>query len=87
MSITVTDSVLSVTTSFLITVVNLPPRFTSTMPDRLIPLNSIGTYDLTTYFVDDDGNPLFVTATSSFAGATAIAIPTGILTQPAWATI
>lgn len=46
MSITVTDSALSVSTSFNVVVNNNPPRFTSVMPDRIVPLNTVGVYDL-----------------------------------------
>jgi len=48
---------------------NTPPRFTAaTLPSYQLSLNSIGSYDLSSFFVDDDGNALTMTATSSFAG-------------------
>jgi hypothetical protein len=86
-SVTVSDSALSITNTFIVTVANTPPRFTSTMPDRVVNLNGVGTYDLSTFFVDDDGNALTMSATSSFAGAAAASIPVGIITLVNWSTI
>ena len=87
MSVTVTDTVLSITSTFIVTVANTPPRFTSSIPDQVVNLNGVGTYDLSTFFVDDDGNPLTMTATSSFAGGAATTIPIGIITLVNWSTI
>jgi hypothetical protein len=50
-------------------------------------VNSKGSYDLLRFFVDDDGNPLTMTATSSFAGGAALTLPAGILTLPTWSTV
>jgi hypothetical protein len=69
-TVTVSDSALSVSSSFVVTVPNTPPRFTKTLPDKLLRVNSLGNYDLSDSFVDDDGNPLTMTARSSFAGKT-----------------
>jgi hypothetical protein len=57
------------------------------MPDYQVPLNSIGSYDLSAHFTDDDGNPLTMTADVVFAGGMATPIPTGIMNQPAWSTL
>jgi hypothetical protein len=38
--------------------------------------------DLSTYFIDDDGDPITLTATYSFNGGAATAIPGGIFTKP-----
>jgi hypothetical protein len=67
-TVTVSDTALSFATSFLLTVPNNPPRFNNTLSDQKLPVNSLGSYDLSGSFVDDDGNPLTMTATSSFAG-------------------
>jgi hypothetical protein len=37
--------------------------------------------DLTAFFIDDDGDPMTLTATYSFNGGAAIAIPGGIFTK------
>jgi hypothetical protein len=86
-SLSVSDSALSVSTSFAVTVTNIPPRFIGTLPNQTLPVNSIGSYDLSAFFVDDDGNPLTMTATSSFAGGSALNLPAGILTLPNWSTV
>jgi hypothetical protein len=50
-------------------------------------VNSIGSYDLSLFMVDDEGNPLTMTATSSFEGGPALTLPSGILTLPNWSTV
>ena len=51
-------------------------------------MNSKGSYDLSEFFIDDDGNSLTMTATSSFAGNTAMSLPIGtLMTLPNWSTI
>ena len=86
-SLSVSDSALFVTSSFVVTVANTPPRFTGTLPSDILSVNSIGSYDLSALFVDDDGNPLTMTATSSFAGGSALNLPAGILTLPTWSAV
>ena len=66
---------------------NTPPRLTAKLPDSQLSLNSIGSYDLSAFFEDDDGNALTMTATSSFAGGKATSLPSGILTLPNWSTV
>ena len=78
---------MTVISSFDVTVANTPPRITGTLPSHSLSVNSIGSYDLSALFVDDDGNPLTMTATSSFAGASALTLPSGILTLPTWSTV
>ena len=51
-------------------------------------VNSLGSFNLLTFFVDDDGNPLTMTATSSFAGEAALSLPVGTLLKlPNWSTV
>ena len=69
------------------TVTNTPPRFTATLPDKMLSVNSLGSYDLSSFFVDDDGNSLTMTATSSYAGGKVMSLPSGILTLPSWSTV
>jgi hypothetical protein len=45
-------------------------------------VNSNRSYDLSPFFVDDDGNPITMTVTSSFEGGSAVSLPAGILTLP-----
>lgn len=45
-TVTVTDTALPFTTSFIYELINRPPRFVATLPDQSVPLNSIGSYDL-----------------------------------------
>ena len=66
---------------------NTPPRFTATLPDYQLSLNSVGSYDLSAFFVDDDGNALTMTAKSSFAGGSPVSLPSGILTLPNSSTV
>jgi hypothetical protein len=90
-SLTVSDSVKSVTSSYEVTVSNNPPRFTvapASLPNKIVSVNSLGSYNLLPFFVDDDGNPLTMTATSSFAGDSALSLPVGaLLTLPNWSTV
>jgi hypothetical protein len=66
---------------------NTPPRLTAKLPECQLSLNSLGIYDLSAFFVDDDGNALTMTAASSFAGGKAMNLPSGILTLPNWSTV
>ena len=50
-------------------------------------MNSLASWDLSSFFLDDDGNPLTMTATSSFAGGPALVLPSGNLTLPTWSTV
>jgi hypothetical protein len=86
-SLTVSDSVKSDSSSFEVTVSNTPPRFTATLPNKILSVNSKGSYDLSSFFVDDDGNPLTMTAQSSYAGGKAVSLPSGILTLPSWSVV
>jgi hypothetical protein len=70
-SLTVSDSAKYVTSSYEMTVSNNPPRFTATLPDKIVSVNSLGSFDLSAFFVDDDGNPLTMSATSLFTGQSA----------------
>jgi hypothetical protein len=86
-SLTLSDSALSVKSSFVVTVKNTPPRFTATLPDYQLSVNSLGSYDLSSIFVDDDGNALSMKAKCSFAGGSPVTLPSGILTLPNWSTV
>jgi hypothetical protein len=86
-SLTVSDSAKSVTSSFVVSVKNTPPRLTATIPDYKLSVNSLGSYDLSAFFKDDDGNALTMTAKSSFAGGSPVNLPSGILTRPNWSTV
>jgi hypothetical protein len=50
-------------------------------------VNSLASWDLSSFFFDDDGNPLTMKATSSFAGGPALSLPSGSLTLPTWSKI
>jgi hypothetical protein len=53
-----------------------------------VSVNSFGSYNLLAFFVDDDGNPLTMTATSLFTGQSALTLPVGtLLTLPNWSTV
>jgi hypothetical protein len=39
-TVTVSDSALDVSATFVVTVPNYPPRFTKTLPDNTLPVNS-----------------------------------------------
>ena len=69
------------------TVSNSPPRFTATLPNQILSVNSKESYDLSSFFVDDDGNPLTMIAQSSYAGGKVVNLPSGILTLPSWSVV
>jgi hypothetical protein len=70
-----------------LTVSNTPPRLIATLPNKILQVNSLGSYDLSSFFVDDEGNPLTMTATSSFEGGPSLTLPAGILTLPNWSSV
>ena len=54
----------------------------------MLPVKSLGSYDLSSFFKDDDGNPLTMSATSSFEGSAALSLPDGtLLTLPTWSSV
>jgi hypothetical protein len=81
-SVIVSDTKLSVPASFTLDVTNASPREISTPLAVTAPQKILTSMDLTSYFIDDDGDPMTLTATYSFNGGTAIAIPGGIFTKP-----
>jgi hypothetical protein len=86
-TLTVSDTVKSIISSFDVSVKNTPPRLTTTIPNYQLSVNSIGSYDLSAFFVDDDGNALTMTAKCSFAGGSPFILPSGILTLPNFLTV
>jgi hypothetical protein len=76
------DSQLAVTASFTLNITNAIPRLNSTLQNITAPLNEPTIIDLMSNFTDDDGDPMFLTATYSFNGGTPLPIPGGIFTTP-----
>jgi len=69
------------TATFSITITNTAPRLVSAAPPNLAyGHHSSASIDLSSYFVDDDGDPMTMTATFSFNGGAAQPIPGGIFT-------
>jgi hypothetical protein len=88
MSLTVSDPLpASVTQTFTVTVTNAAPRLLSALPSPSIVHGNTISMPLSAYFVDDDADPLTMTATYSLNGGAAIAIPGGIFTVSSLLTI
>jgi hypothetical protein len=82
-SLSVSDNQpLTVTTSFTLTITNVAPRLVTTILDRTASQNINNLVDLTTFFVDDDLDPITMSATFSFNGGAATSLPSGIFTVP-----
>ena len=79
-SVTLSDSKLSVPASFTLDVTNASPHEISTPLAVTAPQNKVTSVDLSTYFKDDDGDQMTLTATYSFNGGAATPIPGGIFT-------
>ena len=87
-SITVSDpQPSSVTTSFTLTVTNAAPSLVSAIPNYSVVHGQSISIPLSSYFTDTDGDVITMTATSSFNGGGAVAVPTGIITMPSSFTI
>jgi len=67
-SVVISDSVLTVPASFNLTITNESPRLISTPPAVPARPNGLKQIDLSTYFKDDDDDPMTVKATYSFNG-------------------
>jgi hypothetical protein len=79
-SLTVSDlQPLSVATSFTITITNSPPALVGTIPSQTVIHGNNLSIALSSYFNDANGDPMTMTATSSYNGAAALAIPNGII--------
>jgi hypothetical protein len=78
----VSDTKLSVPASFTLDVTNASPREIKTPAAVTAPQKMLTPMDLTSYFIDDDGDPMTLTATYSFKGGAATPIPGGIFTKP-----
>ena len=79
---TVSDTKLSVPASFTLDVTNESPRETKTPIAVTAAQKMLTPMDLTSYFIDDDGDPMTLTATYSINGGAAMPIPGGIFTKP-----
>ena len=66
-SLSVSDSLLPVTSSFTLTITNERHKLVSaTLPSFTARQNIQTPMDLSSYFIDDDGDPMTLTATYSF---------------------
>ena len=87
-SLTVSDPLpASVMQTFTVTVINAAPRLLSAPPSPSIVHGNTISMPLSAYFIDDDADPLTMTATYSLNGGAAIAIPGGIFTVSSLLTI
>jgi hypothetical protein len=86
-SLSVSDSLATVTTSYTLKITNASPRLISTPLAVNAPLNSITFIDLSTNFKDDDDDPMTLTAIYSFNGGSWVTLPSGIMTLPNWLTV
>lgn len=78
----VSDTKLSVPASFTLDVTNASPHEAKTLVPVTAPQKMLTSMDLTSFFIDDDGDPMTLTATYSINGGAAMAIPGGIFTKP-----
>jgi hypothetical protein len=78
----VSDTKLTVPASFTLDVTNASPHESKTPIAVTAPQKILTPMDLTSYFVDDDGDPMTLTATYSINGGAAMVIPGGIFTKP-----
>ena len=62
-SVSVSDSLSPVTTSYTMTVTNASPRLVSNPPAVTAPLNVLTQMDLSSFYIDDDGYQITLTAT------------------------
>jgi hypothetical protein len=76
----VSDSRLTVPASFTLDITNESPRLVSTPLAVTAPQNVLTEMDLSTYFTDDDDDPMTLTSTYTFNGGAATPIPGGIFT-------
>jgi hypothetical protein len=86
-SLSVSDSLATVTTSYTLSITNASPRLISTPLAVNAPLNSITFIDLSTNFKDDDNDTMTLTAIYSFNGGSSVTLPSGIMTLPNWSTV
>jgi hypothetical protein len=87
-TLTVSDPLpASVTQTFTVTVTNAAPRLISAPPSPFIVHGNYISMPLSAYFIDDDADPITMTATYSLNGGPAISIPGGIFTVPSTLTI
>jgi len=74
-SLSVSDSLLTVNASFTLTITNERPRLNSThLPAITAPQYNLTKIDLISFFIDEDGDSMTLTATYSFNGAPAASI-------------
>jgi hypothetical protein len=76
---------LSSTTSFTLTIsnTNTIPKLVSTAPPDISVVHKYSiSINLASYFVDDQGDPMTMTATYSYNGGASISIPGGIFAKP-----
>jgi hypothetical protein len=87
-TLTVSDPLpASVTQTFTVTVTNNAPRLISAPPSPSIVHGNYISMPLSACFIDDDGDPITMTATYSLNGGAAISIPGGIFTVTSLFTI
>jgi hypothetical protein len=81
-SLTISDSQISITSSFTLTITNAAPRLLATIADMTGYQNQNTLADMTASFVDDDGDPITMSATYTFNAGAVTTIPGGIFTVP-----
>ena len=72
----------SVSTSFTLSITNAAPRVISVPPSLTMKHATSLSIPLSSYFIDDDGDPITMEATYSLNGVAAVAIPGGIFSVP-----
>jgi hypothetical protein len=77
-SLSVSDSLATVTASYTLTITNASPLLIKTPEAVNAPQNVVTSIDLSTNFKDNDDDPMTLTATYSFNGGPALSIPGGI---------
>jgi hypothetical protein len=77
-TLSISDSLLTTTSSYTLTITNVAPRLVTTLLDVTAPQNLNTAIDLSNSFADDDGDAITMSVTYSFNGGAATSIPGGI---------
>ena len=72
----------SVTSTFTLAIKNVAPKAVIVPPNHSVVHSTSLLIDLTSNFADDDLDPITMTATYSFNGGGAVALPSGIFSYP-----
>ena len=67
-ALSLTDSLEIITSTFTVTIPNIPPRFISDLPNHSLRLNTFQILYFSSFLTDDDLNPITSSFSYSFNG-------------------